>query len=151
MGVQKMTDEQEILKDILVDESDVVQNLASIIQKAKEIFVMEKDTGKVIFKNYSQLTHPQKICCILIGKYFAKRLKIKNDHTLSISEISNELDIPQTTLSSPLKSLRKTGHILYEKSRYRINPHRIEETVNLFSTSQPKKSSKKRKKTKKQQ
>jgi len=124
-----MTDEKEILKDMLIEESDVIQNLSSIVKKANQIFVIEKESGKVIFKNYSKLTNPQKICCILIGKYFTKRLDIKDDHTATISEISKELDIPQTTLSSPLKSLRKTGQILYEKSRYRINPHRIEEIV----------------------
>lgn len=124
-----MSKEKEILKDILVDESDVIQNLASIVKKAKDIFVIEKESGKVIFKNYSKLSNPQKICSVLIGKYFAKRLDIIDDHTATISEISEELDVLQTTLSSPLKSLRKTGQILYEKSRYRINPHRIEEII----------------------
>ena len=133
-----MSNEKEILKDILVDESDIVQNLANIIKNAKEIFVIEKKSGKVIFKNYSQLSNPQKICCILIGKYFANRLGIIDDYTTTISEISAELDIPQTTLSSPLKSLRQKGQILYEKSRYRINPHRIEEIINSFSTTKKK-------------
>ena len=124
-----MTDEKEILKNMLVDESDVVQNLAKIVQKAKDIFVMEKSSGKIIFKNYSELKNPQKITCVLIGKYFAKRLDLIDDHTTTVSEISKELDIPQTTLSSPLKSLRKSGQILYEKSRYRVNPHRIQEII----------------------
>ena len=124
-----MTDEKEILKNMLVDESDVVQNLAKIVQKAKDIFAMEKSSGKIIFKNYSELTNPQKITCVLIGKYFAKRLDLIDDHTTTVSEISKELDIPKTTLSSPLKSLRKSSQILYEKSRYRVNPHRIQEII----------------------
>jgi len=130
-----MTNEKDILKDILIDESDVIQNLAVIIQKAKDVFLIEKESGKVIFKNYSGLIQPQKISCILMGKYFSKRLGITKEHTMSISELSVNLEIPQTTLSSPLKSLRKTGHILYKKSKYRINPHRIEEIINIFSVS----------------
>jgi len=128
-----MTDEKEILKGMLVDESDVIQNLANIVQKAKDIFVMEKSSGKIIFKNYSKLTNSQKIVCILIGKYFAKLLELIDDHTITGPEISKDLDIPQTTLSSPLKSLRKSGEILYEKSRYRINPRRIEEIVDSIT------------------
>jgi len=134
-----MSKEKDILKDMLIDESDVVQNLANIVKKAKDIFAIEKESGKAIFKNYSKLTNPQKICCILIGRYFANRLDIISDHTTTISEISKELDIPQTTLSSPLKSLRKTSQILYEKSRYRINPHKIEEIIDLILSEKNKK------------
>lgn len=143
-----MINEKEILKNMLVDESNIIQNLANIVQKAKDIFVMEKSSGNIIFKNYSTLTNPQKITCVLIGRYFAKRLEFIDDHTITVSEISKVLDIPKTTLSSPLKSLRTSGQILYEKSRYRINPHRIEEIINSFSKSQDIKSS--RIKTKKQ-
>lgn len=134
-----MTDEKEILKNILVDESATIQNLAKIVQKAKDIFVMEKSSGKIIFKNYSKLTNPQKITCILIGRYFAKRLGFIDDHTMTISDISKNLDVLQTTLSSPLKSLRKSGQILYEKSRYRINPHRIEEIIDSITTNKTRK------------
>jgi predicted transcriptional regulator len=48
---------------------------------------------------------------------------------MSGSEISNELGIPQTTLSAPLKSLKNEGLILNDKGKYRINPHRIEEII----------------------
>lgn len=124
-----MKGEKDILKDILVEEEDAIQNLAEIVKKSKDVFVIEKQSGKIIFKNYSKLTNPQKICSLLIGKYFAKRLGIVNDHSVSVSEISKELNTPQTTLSSPLKSLRNAGFALYDKSRYRINPHRIDEVV----------------------
>ena len=100
---------------------------------------MEKTSGKVIFKNYSSLTQPQKIMCILIGKYFAKRLNLVNANNITISELSSDLTIPQTTLSSPLKSLRGSGQIIYEKSSYRINPHRIEEIVDSIIMNKRKK------------
>ncbi len=130
-----MVDEKKILEDMLVDESDIIQNLAKIVEKAKNIFVMEKNSGKIIFKNFSELTNPQKIVCILTAKYFAKRLNLIVDHAISVADISNELEIPNTTLSSPLKSLRKTGVVLYNESLYKINPHRIEEVVDsILST-----------------
>ena len=128
-----MSNEKEILKDILVDESEIIQNLGNIVKKAKDVFVLEKESGKIIFKNYSKLTNPQKISCILIARYFATRLGLINDHTVTLPEISSELDIPQTTLSSPIKSLRKNGFVLYNKSRYRVNPHRIEEIIDAMS------------------
>lgn len=127
-----MTNEKDTLKDILVSEEDVIQNLSEIVKKAKEIFVLEEKSGKIIFKNYSKLTNPQRIFVVLIGKYFAKRLNIINNNSMEISELSEELNIPQTTLSSPLKALKTKGLILYDKGKYRINPHRTEEIISSF-------------------
>jgi DNA-binding transcriptional ArsR family regulator len=127
-----LVNEREILKDILVKEGDTISNLATIVKKAKEIFVVEDKTGKVIFRNYSKLKNHQKIYALLVGKYFSRRLDIVKDHAMNISEISTELSIPTTTLSSPLKSLKDEGVILKDKERYRVNPHRIEETMNNF-------------------
>lgn len=129
-----MTDEKKILSDIFVDESDVVQNLAKIVTKAKEIFVLEKKSGKIIFKNFSKLTNPDRICSVLIGRYFSQRFGIIDDPSFSVAELSANLNIPSTTLSSPLKSLQKSGLILSEKSRYRINPHRIEDVVDSINS-----------------
>lgn len=129
-----MVNEKEILKDILVGEEETISNLATIIKKAKEIFVVEK-TGKIIFKNYSKLKNNEKICLLLIGKYFSKRLDIIKDHSVKISEMAEELGIPSTTLSAPLQSLKTKGIILKDKEQYRINPHRIEEVINSFSKS----------------
>ena len=128
-----MSDERELLKDLLISDTEIIRSLATTIQKVKDIFRIEESTGKIIFKKYSKLTNPQRICCILMSKYFAKKLKIIEDSTTTVSELSSELEIPATTLSSPLKSLRKSGWILYDESRYRINPHRIEEIVDSFS------------------
>ena len=127
-----MSDERELLKDLLVNETEIIKNLASTIQKVKKIFRIEEKSGKIVFNNYSKLTNPQRICCILMGKYFTNKLGIIEDSTAAVSDLSSELEIPSTTLSSPLKSLRKSGLILYDDSRYKINPHRIEEITNSF-------------------
>ncbi len=127
-----MKTEKDILKEIVAKEEDVIQNLSEIVKKAKEIFMVEEQSGKVIFKNYSKLKNHQKICAFLIGKYFAKRLGIIEDNTMSGSEISSELNVRQTTLSAPLKSLREDSFILEDKGKYRINPHRIEEIIDNF-------------------
>ncbi|MEM4241895.1 MAG: hypothetical protein QXW08_07310, partial [Candidatus Nitrosotenuis sp.] len=52
----KMTDEQEILKKLLVEEKDVIRDLASLVEKAKEVFVIEKPSGRVIFKEFGKLS-----------------------------------------------------------------------------------------------
>jgi len=127
-----MSNEKDILKDIIVGEEESIKNLKEVVKKAKNIFAVEEKSGKIIFKNYSKLKNHEKICALLIGKYFAKRFGIIKDHAIEGSMMSKELNIPQTTLSAPLKTLKEKAIILSEKGKYRINPHRIEEVVNNF-------------------
>ena len=46
-----MTDEKEILKDLLVDDEEVKKQLADLVIKAKNIFQIQKKNGKILFKN----------------------------------------------------------------------------------------------------
>ncbi len=49
------------MRDILVKEEDVVQNLSEIVKKAKEFFLVEEKSGKILFRNFSKLKNHQKI------------------------------------------------------------------------------------------
>ena len=104
-----MADEKEILKELLVDESYVIKDLANLVEKAKEIFVIEKSSGSVIFKDFGSLTDPQRICALLIGKYFAAKLGILEESSLTISEISETLGRPLKPLSGRVSELIKKG------------------------------------------
>lgn len=127
-----MIDEKEILRDLVVSEEDIIKNLVELVKKTKNIFAIEDKTGKIIFKNFSDLKNHEKICAILIGKYFAKKLEFIKDECMSISEISNELKIPQTTLSAPLKKVVDKGYVLKDDTKYATNHHRIEESINDY-------------------
>lgn len=122
-----MTDEQDILKKLLVDEKDIIKDLDKQVIKAQKIFVIEKSSGKVYLKDL-KLSDPQKICAILAGKYFATRLSLIKDHSLGVSEIGKEIGRPPTALSGPLKQLTKKGDVhKLPNSKYEIAFHRINE------------------------
>ena len=69
-----MVDEREILKKVLVEEKDLVKDLQNLVDKAKEIFLIENPSGRILFKDFSKQSDPNKICVLLSGKYFAKKL-----------------------------------------------------------------------------
>jgi len=128
-----MSEEKEILKKLLVDEKQVIKDLAGLVDKAKDVFVIEKNSGKVIFNEFGKLSDPQRICALLVGRYFAEKLEILEDSSLGISEIANELGRPKTALSGPLKDLIKKGYVEKLSNRkYVIAYHRIKEILNSY-------------------
>lgn len=128
-----MVDEKEVLKELLVDEEDVIQDLSNLVKKAKDVFVIEKSTGNVIFIDFGRLSNTQRVCALLIGKYFAMKLEIIKDASLAISEIGKELAIPMTTLSAPLGVLVSKGFVTkLPKRKYIIAYHRIKDIFSIY-------------------
>ena len=130
---EKMTSEKNILEKLLVSEEDIVKNLSDLVDKAKDVFVIEKLTGKVIFKNFGDLTDPQRILALLVGRYFATRLNLLNDSSMRVSEIANALGRPKTSLSGPLKHLvTKTYVEKLSNRKYNISYNRIRDVFENY-------------------
>jgi len=128
-----MVDEKEILEKLLVDEGDVIKDLARSVDTVKDIFVIEKQSGRIIFKDFGKLSDPQRICALLIGKYFATRLGIIPENSLGVSDIAKELGRPKTALSGPLKELSKKGFVEKLPNRKNIVAfHRINDIIKEY-------------------
>src|SRR2546422_202486 len=100
-----MTEEQEILKKLLVDEKDLIKDMPSIVEKVREVFVIENRTGRVIFINIEALSDSQRISALLLGRYFAQKLALIDFYPIGVAEMANQLGRPKTALSGPLKDL----------------------------------------------
>lgn len=128
-----MSDEKEILKKLLVDEKDVVKALVSTVDKAKDVFVIEKSSGKVIFKDFGNLTDHQRVCALLIGRYFALKLNLLDDSALGTSEIADELGRSKKSISGRIAELSGKGFIERLSNRkYIIARHRIQEIFDTY-------------------
>src|SRR4030043_354093 len=93
---------KEILKQLVISEKDLLADLSRLVEKSKQFFKIEGSSGRIILNNLSTLVNTDKIALVLIGKYFAYELEIIKKKGLTSSELSDELDIPQTTLSKPV-------------------------------------------------
>ncbi len=128
-----MTDEEEILKKLVVEEKDVLRDLTNLVAKASQIFSVEKPSGRIIFKNFGKLNDSQRICAFLAGKYFAVKLGFVQDSAFSVGAIAKELTRPVTALSGPVKELVKKGFI--EKlltKKYLIAHNRLTEIFDEY-------------------
>ena len=121
------------MSELLVSETDIVKDLARLVSKAKDVFTIEKSTGKIFFKNFGKLNDRQRISALLIGRYFAVKLDIIEDSSLGVSEIAELLGRPKTTISGPLKDLLVEGYIEKLSNRkYRIAYNRIKEVFENY-------------------
>lgn len=124
-----MSEDKEILKDLLIDENEAIKNLGEIVKKVKTVFRIESKSGKIVFTRFSELTNKQRISALLLAKYFAFKLNLTNTSSFSGPEISSEIGIIKTTLSKPLGQLVSDGFIKQDGDKYSISHHRIEEVV----------------------
>lgn len=123
-----MTEENEILKKLVVEEKDITKEMEKLVGEAFKHFRIEKPSGKVIFQNFGSLNDKQRIAIVLLGKYFANRLSMVENPSLSISEIAKEIGRPMTTLSGNMKELVNKGYVEYlPGKKYRVAYHRIKE------------------------
>jgi len=123
-----MSEESEILKKLVVDEKTSTKELEKMVEDAQKYFRIESPSGKILFQDYGLLSDKQRIAVVLVGKYFASRMKMIENPSLSISEVAKELGRPMTTLSGAMKELVTKGYVEYlPGKRYSIAYHRIKE------------------------
>lgn len=135
-----MADEKEILQKLVIDAKDVTKDMVRLVEEATKIFRIESPSGKIIFQNFGALSDKHRLLVVLIGKYFANRLGMLENASLSISEMAKELGRPMTALSGPIRDLVKTGYVENLPGRkYRIAYHRIREIFDDVLLSKQKK------------
>lgn len=116
---------KEILDNIFLKEEDTLKELEILVEYSKIHFKIEYDTCNIIFNTENEYSNKEKIIFYLISRYFCKEYELIEDYKMSISEISEVLGIPNTTLSAPLGMLLKDGIVKKESSKYYIVHHRI--------------------------
>ncbi len=125
-----MTNENEILERLVVDEKDITKEMGKLVEEASKHFKIERPSGRIMFQNFGGLSDKQRIAIILLGKYFASRLKIIENPNLSISEVTKETGRPMTALSGPMKELVTKGYVEYlPGKKYKVAYHRIREIL----------------------
>lgn len=119
---------KESFRKLIIDEEDTVKDLERLVDSAAKVFKIEQPSGMVVFSKFGELTDRQRICIVLIGKYFAVKMGIVQNHAMGISEIANELGRPVTSLSGPLRELVRKGFVQsLPERKYAIAHHRISE------------------------
>jgi hypothetical protein len=129
----QITNKEEILKELLLTEEDTLKKLKALIDKTKTLVRIDQKTNKIVVSSEYDLSNPEKVLLVLIGKYFAKELGISKVEDMDIQELEKESVIKKTTLSKPLGGLLYSGYIGQNKEKkYFVHHYKIEEIVSLL-------------------
>jgi len=123
----------DILKDLLVDEECTLEDLRRLVEKSKPFLKIESKSGKIIISPEFSLTVKEKIVIYLIGSYFSKELGLNKEVQISSRNISENIDIAQTTISGPLGDYVKSKIIGIENNSYIIKFYEIEKQLNRLT------------------
>lgn len=122
--------EKEILRDLVLKEENVIGKLKELVSLSKKFFMIEEKTGNIVLSNDIKLKNKDKITLFLIGRYFAFKLGLIDKQPLTIAELSEQLQIPKTTLSAPLGELVSEVKVRKDQDlSYSIVYHKIEEIL----------------------
>jgi hypothetical protein len=128
-----MTSEEEILSKLVYKEEDVIKDLGELVEKAGGFIRIEPKGGKVVFVTDAQLSTIDKVLLVLIGKYFAARLKFIDNSAVSLKELTDYTGTPSAMFSKYLTEKRRTGVIRRtedtKEARYTIVYHQIHDVL----------------------
>lgn len=116
--------------NLIVSEEEIIKELEELSKELAPVFKIESPSGEIIFNEFNKWSDRQKILLLLIGKYIAYKKKIIQEPSVSISTIAKELCRPMSSLSGPIKKLKKEGYVTQQSDKkYVINFHRIKEII----------------------
>lgn len=104
------TKKKEILGEIFLRKEDTLKYLKELVALSKPFFMVEQESGRIIFNQNKLLKNKNKIALFLIGRYFAKEFGILQNDGIKIADLSDQFGINKTTLSGPLGELVRGGN-----------------------------------------
>ena len=123
----------DILKDLIIDEEYTLEDLRRLVDKSKPFLKIESKTGKIITSPEIPLTVREKIIVYLIGIFFSKELGLNQDVQITSRHISENIEIPQTTISGPLGDYIKSKIVNIANNSYAIKYYEIEKQLDYLT------------------
>lgn len=117
--------EKELLSSLLTDPRETLKRL---ITKAERVFKIDRDTGIVILlPPKTRFTDRQLVAIQILGRYFACKLELHKNDTLSLEELNKLTQLEESSLSARLSELKRDGLVeSAERGSYRVAYHNLE-------------------------
>ena len=110
---------QDVLKKMLIDEDAVFERL---VDRASNLFKIDKSGDIIFLIPKSQLTHRQTIALVSLGRYFAAELGIFETDTVTSDDLSAYMNTDKRTITARLADLKKEGVVQsVERGTFRVS------------------------------
>lgn len=114
-----MMNKHDILRKMLIDEDAMFERL---VERAGELFKIDKSGNIVFLIPTSRLTHRQTIALVSLGRYFAAELGILEADTVTSDTFLPYVDTDKKTISARLADLKKEGVVQsVERGTFRVS------------------------------
>lgn len=123
-----MKSEKDTIREkLFIKEEDALKRLEEILSRVKKYVKVEENTGKIILEE-PNMTIEQKIFLVLTARYFSHKVAENIPETATMSEMSQLLAKPSSSLTKQLNALIEEDFIeRVSKGTYKINYYRIDE------------------------
>ncbi|MCD6092451.1 MAG: hypothetical protein J7J38_00330 [Candidatus Aenigmarchaeota archaeon] len=126
--------EMKVISKLFVSKEKMIEKLKMLVNLSYGLITVVNETGEVLFEDdVESLSNSEKIFLLLLGSYFSFKSGLRDDVDVTLSEIANKLNVPNTTISAPMSNLLERSLVLKsKKGSYRININnykRIKETL----------------------
>lgn len=111
---------KEIISKLLINEKEILEELENLIDISRDYVRLDATRREIILLPTQRTTNKENIMLYLIGAYFASELGLRENSFVTLQELSDELKVLKTTLSSPLGKLVNNKKILSENGLYKI-------------------------------
>lgn len=109
---------------MIFDEEEEFRNL---VGKAKLIVKIRKSNGTPILLHRDKLTNEEQIACFLVGKYFAKEMKMTDNSEATVEEISGSLNLKKEVVRARSSDLVSKEIVLRTtRGKYEISLIKLE-------------------------
>ena len=121
--MEQDTDDKNIISKLFVSKERIVERLNSLVNLSSGLITIVEETGEVFFDDESEnINNTDRIFLFTLGNYFSFKSGLRDEPQVTISEIANKLNVPNTTIPAPMKNLLDQKVILKsEKGYYKIN------------------------------
>lgn len=110
---------KEIFQEMLIDDESILEK---VVEKAKQVFKVDKSGTVIFLVSRTKLTHRQEIAMVLLGRYFASELDIANSDIMTAKELAEIVEPDKSSVAARLNELKKERVVESpERGQFRIS------------------------------
>lgn len=141
MAANETDDEREklILRQLLFDEKEFLDRLASTVTKTQRFLRIDPHSGRVVLTDLAKgMTLPLQIRLLLAGRYFASRIGLVTSPKMNYKELAAELNRSTGGVSGELTGIVRDGDVERDADGLVSIPfHRIDSTIDEAVDAKP--------------
>jgi hypothetical protein len=101
---RRAMNKKDIFREMLIDDERILEK---VVEKAKQVFKIDKSGTVIFLVSQAKLTQRQEIAMQLLAKYIASELEIADSDTMTANELADIAEPDKASVNARLHELKK--------------------------------------------